>query len=47
LLVAPLNPGEDARVPRERGAALMARIGVSKVVEAALHHARAARAQAA
>lgn len=41
LLVAPLNPGEDVRVPRELGAELMARISVDQVVAANLKHARA------
>jgi ADP-heptose:LPS heptosyltransferase len=41
LLVAPLHPGENPRVPREQGAALMARITVDQVVAANLKHARA------
>lgn len=41
LLVAPLNPGEEARVPRERGAEVMARISVDQAVAANLKLARA------
>jgi heptosyltransferase-2 len=40
LLVAPLEPGEDARVPRENAVAVMARISVEQVVEANLKIAR-------
>jgi lipopolysaccharide heptosyltransferase II len=39
LLVAPLEPGEDPSVPRERGTDLMTRIGVDEAVTAALAHA--------
>ena len=41
LLVAPLDPGEEARVPREQGATLMARIPVDLAVAANLKYARA------
>lgn len=41
LLVAPLAPGQDARVPPTQGSALMARISVDDVLAANLHYARA------
>jgi lipopolysaccharide heptosyltransferase II len=49
LLVAPLEPGENASVPSERGCELMARISVDQVFQAALRKAsdRMAQAQAA
>jgi ADP-heptose:LPS heptosyltransferase len=40
LLVAPLDDGEDPRVEPERGAALMARIGVERVLVANLSYVR-------
>ena len=42
LLVAPLEPGEDPRIPPECGEATMRRIGVDQVVEANLNYARQA-----
>jgi ADP-heptose:LPS heptosyltransferase len=44
LLVAPLSPAEDPRVPREQGTALMARISVAQVLDANLRYARPAQA---
>jgi hypothetical protein len=38
-LVAPLQAGEDARVPAEHGTGLMERIGVDQVLAAALAYA--------
>jgi len=40
LFVAPLLPGEDPRVPREQGTAVMARISVEEVLDANLRYAR-------
>jgi ADP-heptose:LPS heptosyltransferase len=42
LLVAPLDDGEDPRIEPERGAALMARIGVERVLAANLNYIRPA-----
>ncbi len=42
LLVAPLEPGEDPRIPREQGTATMARISVERVLEANLKYAKQA-----
>jgi ADP-heptose:LPS heptosyltransferase len=42
LLIAPLDDGEDPRVEPERGAVLMARIGVEKVLAANLRYIRPA-----
>lgn len=39
VLVAPLEEGEEARVPPERGTELMCRIGVEQVVQAAVRYA--------
>lgn len=47
LLVAPLREGEDPRVPREQGTAVMARITVDQVLEANLTYAAGASANAA
>lgn len=44
LLVAPLSAGEDPRIPREHGSALMARIGVDEVLAANLKFAQDASA---
>ncbi len=38
MLVAPLEPGEEARVPRERGEAVMGRIAVDDVLAANLRN---------
>ena len=42
LFVAPLLPGEDPRIPREQGTAVMARISVEEVLEANLRYAHRA-----
>ncbi len=47
LLVAPLEAGEDPRVPRECGAERMSRIRVEQVLRAALHYAQESLAGAA
>jgi ADP-heptose:LPS heptosyltransferase len=39
IFIAPLHVGEDARVPRERGEAVMGRIGVDDVLTANLRYA--------
>jgi ADP-heptose:LPS heptosyltransferase len=39
IFIAPLHAGEDARVPRERGEAVMGRIGVDDVLAANLRYA--------
>ena len=44
LLVAPLEAGEDPRIPREQGTATMARISVETVLEANLKYAKQALA---
>ncbi len=46
LFVAPLLPGEDPRVPREQGTAVMARISVDEVLDANLRYAHRTLASA-